>query len=57
MRDDEILSLGEGLFEALTQCRTVDPLTERHPDMTIEDAYRVQQRLIELRRDRGGRAL
>ncbi|GIK83350.1 MAG: 2-oxopent-4-enoate hydratase [Anaerolineae bacterium] len=57
MRDDEILSLGEGLFEALTQCRTVDPLTERHPDMTIEDAYRVQQRLIELRRDRGGRVI
>jgi 2-oxopent-4-enoate/cis-2-oxohex-4-enoate hydratase len=38
-------TLGDELFDALKACRVVEPLTARHPEMTIEDAYRVQERL------------
>lgn len=37
--------LGDALYDALVQCQVVDPPTSRHPDITIEDAYRIQQRL------------
>jgi 2-oxopent-4-enoate/cis-2-oxohex-4-enoate hydratase len=37
--------LGDELYDALKACRVVDPLTTRHPEITIEDAYRIQQRL------------
>lgn len=40
-----ITALGDELFDALCTCRTVPPLTQRHPDITIEDAYGIQQRL------------
>jgi 2-oxopent-4-enoate/cis-2-oxohex-4-enoate hydratase len=38
-------TLGDELYEALKACRMVEPLTDRHPELTIEDAYRIQQRL------------
>jgi 2-oxopent-4-enoate/cis-2-oxohex-4-enoate hydratase len=38
-------ALGDALYHALIQCRVVEPLTSQHPDITIEDAYRIQQRL------------
>ncbi|MFN3956171.1 MAG: 2-oxopent-4-enoate hydratase [Tepidimonas ignava] len=38
-------SLGDELYAALVGCQVVDPLTSRHPDITIEDAYAIQQRL------------
>jgi 2-oxopent-4-enoate/cis-2-oxohex-4-enoate hydratase len=45
MNDTLITQLGDELYDALRACRVVDPLTTRHPDITIEDAYRIQQRL------------
>ena len=45
MTPELITRLGDELYEALKACRVVDPLTTRHPDITIEDAYRIQQRL------------
>lgn len=45
MTPDLIHALGDDLFEALRACRTVEPLTTRHPEITIEDAYAIQQRL------------
>lgn len=38
--------LGKELHDALVNCRMVEPLTDRHPDITIEDAYNVQQAMI-----------
>ena len=38
--------LGDELHEALVNCRAIDPLTERHPEIAIEDAYRIQQRMV-----------
>ena len=45
MNDDLIRTLGDELYTALQDCRVVEPLTNRHPDITVEDAYRIQQRL------------
>jgi len=40
-----IEQLGDELHAALAECRMVEPLTNRHADITIEDAYAIQQRL------------
>jgi len=45
MNDELITALGDELYDALQACRVVDPLTTRYPGITIEDAYRIQQRL------------
>ncbi|CAG1017907.1 2-oxopent-4-enoate/cis-2-oxohex-4-enoate hydratase [Burkholderiaceae bacterium] len=45
MNTDTITTLGDELFDALKACRMVEPLTTRHPDITIDDAYGIQQRL------------
>jgi 2-oxopent-4-enoate/cis-2-oxohex-4-enoate hydratase len=38
--------LGDELYQALSSRQVVDPLTSRHADMSIEDAYQVQQRML-----------
>ena len=50
-------SLGDELYDALTGCHTVTPLSTRHPDITIEDAYAVQQRLMARRVSAGERVV
>jgi 2-oxopent-4-enoate/cis-2-oxohex-4-enoate hydratase len=45
MNTELITTLGDELFDALKACRTVEPLTTRHPEITIDDAYAIQQRL------------
>jgi 2-oxopent-4-enoate/cis-2-oxohex-4-enoate hydratase len=40
---------GDELYEALRARRTVAPLTERRPDITIADAYHVSLRMLERR--------
>ena len=52
-----IEQLGDELFEALRACRVIAPLTERHADITIDDAYRIQQRLMARRRAAGERVI
>lgn len=49
MHQTVIDSLGDELFEALRSRSVVEPLSSRHPDMSIEHAYAVQQRLISRR--------
>ena len=48
-----ITKLGDELFDALKNCKTVTPLTTRHPEISIEDAYHVQQRLMARRFEAG----
>lgn len=45
MEDSLIESLGDELYLAMTERRVIDPLTARHPDIAIDDAYRIQQRM------------
>jgi 2-oxopent-4-enoate/cis-2-oxohex-4-enoate hydratase len=53
MNPELITRLGDELYDALVNCRVVDPLTTRHPEITIEDAYRIQQRLNARRTEAG----
>lgn len=53
MEQTTIQTLGDELYAALKACTTVAPLTARHPEMSIEDAYHVQQRLMARRLEAG----
>jgi 2-oxopent-4-enoate/cis-2-oxohex-4-enoate hydratase len=55
MNDNIYNQLGDELYTALRGQSVVDPLTSRYPDMTIDDAYRIQQRLIARRQQDGER--
>jgi 2-oxopent-4-enoate/cis-2-oxohex-4-enoate hydratase len=57
MKTEQITNLGDELFEALQARRTVEPLTSRHPDITIEDAYAIQQRMLSRRLAAGERVV
>lgn len=48
-----IEQLGDELFNALNNAQMVEPLTERFPQLTIEQAYAIQQRLLSLRVQHG----
>lgn len=43
---DDILRYGDALYEALVACEPIAPLSARELDMTVADAYRIQQRLM-----------
>jgi 2-oxopent-4-enoate/cis-2-oxohex-4-enoate hydratase len=49
--------LGDELYAALRERRTVAPLTERAPDVTIDDAYRVSRRMLDRRLADGERVV
>lgn len=53
MNKTEIQQAGDELYQALTQRHTLSPLTERYPDITIEDAYHVSLRMVQCRVDAG----
>ena len=57
MTPELISTLGDELYDALRQCRTVEPLTNRHPDITIKDAYHIQQRMLARRLEAGERVV
>ena len=46
-------SLGDELYTALRTQQVVEPLSNRYPDITIEQAYAIQQRML-LRRQQDG---
>ena len=53
MEPELIERLGDELYDALRRGHTLEPLTERHGDITIEDAYRVSRRMVQRRVDAG----
>ncbi|MEW8628010.1 MAG: 2-oxopent-4-enoate hydratase [Candidatus Thiodiazotropha sp.] len=53
MNEQRINELGDELFEALSQRQMIDPLTEREPGITIEDAYHVSLRMVDRRVESG----
>jgi 2-oxopent-4-enoate/cis-2-oxohex-4-enoate hydratase len=57
LNSDEINRYGDALYSALIECRAIDPLTTQEPNLTIEDAYRIQQRMIARRLDQGERVI
>ena len=48
-RRKKIEELGDELYSALRARRTLSPLTERWPEITIEDAYHVSLRMVNRR--------
>jgi 2-oxopent-4-enoate/cis-2-oxohex-4-enoate hydratase len=48
-RRQKIEELGDELYDALRTRRTITPLTERWPEITIEDAYHVSLRMVQRR--------
>ncbi len=48
-RRKRIEQLGDELYDALRARRTVTPLTERWPEVTIDDAYHVSLRMVSRR--------
>lgn len=56
MDDDKINRLGDELYEAWRERQVLRPLIEREPDITIADAYRIQERFV-ARRVAAGEAI
>ena len=57
MTPDIIEQLGDALHTALETATPIAPLTDQDPALTIEDAYRIQQRMIERRLQAGERII
>ena len=53
MEKQVIENLGDALYTAWTEKRTIDPLIETHPEIKIEDAYKIQERYIARRLQAG----
>ncbi|WP_338823542.1 2-hydroxyhexa-2,4-dienoate hydratase [Moorella humiferrea] len=45
------------LLTAEVSCKPIEPLTETYPDLTVEDAYRIQLAGIEMKKARGSRVI
>jgi len=52
-----IQTYGDDLYQALQSRQAVVPLTDREPDITIEDAYAIQQRMMARRLQAGERVV
>jgi len=46
MDANTVTALGDELYLALAECRAIDPITSRYPEITVDDAYAIQQRLM-----------
>jgi 2-oxopent-4-enoate/cis-2-oxohex-4-enoate hydratase len=57
MNDAKIREYGSELHLALRNRKAVEPLTDREPEITIEDAYRIQLEIIEKRKSEGERVV
>ena len=57
MQAQLIEQLGNELYEALVHTQTLQPLTTRYPDISIEDAYQIQQQLMKKRLAAGERVI
>jgi len=53
MSPQTIARYGDELYDALISCIPVEPLTNREPDISIDDAYQIQLRMIERRLSAG----
>ncbi|MEW4981995.1 MAG: 2-oxopent-4-enoate hydratase [Cycloclasticus sp.] len=53
MDQDKIIQYGDELYNALITRQTIAPITERSPEVTIEDAYAIQNQMISRRIEAG----
>jgi 2-oxopent-4-enoate/cis-2-oxohex-4-enoate hydratase len=57
MEKNLIEQLGDELYDAMKNRRVVDPLTSRYPDIDIQAAYAIQQRMMARRIGAGERVI
>jgi len=57
MEQSTISQLGDELYDALSNGKTVSPLTSRGFEISIEDAYHIQQRVLARRIEKGERVI
>ena len=48
---------GQRLYDALRAAKTLAPLTDSHPNMTVEDAYHISLHMLRLRQPSGERLI
>ena len=53
MNPETIARYGDELYASLINCKPIEPLTNREADISIEDAYHIQLRMIQRRLDAG----
>ena len=53
MDKEKIKIYGDTLYDCLRDRKTIDPLTDQEPDITIEDAYHISLHLLQRRLDDG----
>ena len=53
MDQQQILAIGDELFDALRRQSTLAPLTDRFDNITTEDAYHISRRMLERRLEAG----
>ena len=54
INDSQINAFADEIYQALRNQTMIDPLSDREPEMTIEDAYAVSSKLLEKRIDIDG---
>lgn len=54
MDSEKINALGDELYQAMRSFKTLAPLTDREPDISIEDAYHISLRMLQRRVESDG---
>jgi 2-oxopent-4-enoate/cis-2-oxohex-4-enoate hydratase len=57
MKTELVNEYGDELYDALRARRTVEPLTNREQEITIDDAYRISRRLLDRRLGSGEKVI
>ena len=57
MNQDQIKSCGDELYEAMVNRTTLAPLTDRYPDISIDDAYYISLQMLQRRLDAGEKVI
>jgi len=57
MNKELATQLGDELYQALIDRKTITPFTDRGLELTVEDAYHIQQRMITRRLERGEKVI
>jgi 2-oxopent-4-enoate/cis-2-oxohex-4-enoate hydratase len=57
MQNEQLREIGASLHQALVSREPVAPLTDRWPEMTIDEAYRIQLAMVQHRLDAGERVV
>lgn len=57
LNEEQVRKYASELYDAERQNCTVRPLTERHPNITADEAYRIQLALIEIKQTQGSKVV